>query len=248
VPWTGVISRAVANACPIPEVLRRTRSWLSMHSFTPENTLFANGTCRDEINSSVVKCFADHWGEQFDLAGLGGYPSAGLTGFDAYAHHVPDGGNLLVLYGPHIGVTAEGVLGIVRRSGMAHDSASCGALLTFLARVRNDPSYSVTEDPLDSEQNALERALLPSVAQILDHSDPTAAVTETAFEVIDQVVEQIIERSGVQDPIALVGGVVVNTPGCFDDWFAPRRAEVVNAGGVAGARASGLSELIGDGW
>jgi hypothetical protein len=217
--------------------------WLSVYGFTPDNTLFANATCRDEINTRSVQIFADHWGEDFKLAGLGGYPSAGLTGFLAYAHHMPDAGNLFILYGSHVGVSAEGVLGRVQRSGMAHESGSCGALLSLLDKLTRTPRYTVKEDPLDAEQNTLEKALLASAADVLGAQDPLLTLTERAFDVIDDVLRRIIERAAMTCPVALLGGITFNTPGSFDDCFVPYRAEVLNAGGQAGRRESGLSEL-----
>lgn len=51
------------------------------------------------------------------IGGLGGIPFAGKTGFQAFASHVPDGGNLLILFGPHVGIDKLGKLGFVERRG-----------------------------------------------------------------------------------------------------------------------------------
>lgn len=51
------------------------------------------------------------------FGGLAGVPFAGKTGFNAFASHVPDDGNLLVLYAPHVGMDKMGNLGSVERKG-----------------------------------------------------------------------------------------------------------------------------------
>jgi len=94
--WQDEMFKAFPQAVRLDQVSEKVKSSLGVKGFRPENTLFANCTCRDEINYRGISFFADFWGENFDLAGLGGYPTSGITGFTAYSHHVPDGGNLFI--------------------------------------------------------------------------------------------------------------------------------------------------------
>jgi hypothetical protein len=67
---------------------------MKQYGFTPENTLFAQSVCPDEINHAVgdiTNLFAEYFGEVFHLGGLGGVPFTGKTGFSAFSNHVPDG-------------------------------------------------------------------------------------------------------------------------------------------------------------
>lgn len=48
------------------------------------------------------------WNGMMPIGGLGGIPFAGKTGFKAYASHVPDDGNLLILFAPHVGMDTSG--------------------------------------------------------------------------------------------------------------------------------------------
>jgi hypothetical protein len=78
---------------------------------TRANTLFSHSVCPDEINhmdGDITREIHAHFGKMFSLGGLAGLPFTGLTGFRAYAAHVPDKGNLFVLFAPHCGVTKEG--------------------------------------------------------------------------------------------------------------------------------------------
>ncbi len=177
------------------------------------------------MHASVAR-LAEIWGENFDLAGLGGYPSAGITGFRAYASHVPDGGNLLVFYGSHVGLSQAGTLGVARRPGVSRDTSSCGAVLSFLEKLVRDPHYTPSPDPLDAEQAALECGLMSLADRILEAADRIAAVTECTYRVIDARLGDIVAGSGYRGTLAPLGGITVNTPGDAPDAFVPRRFEV----------------------
>ncbi len=81
---------------------KRVNEILIGHGFTPESTLFGNSTCPDEMNRHITN-FEEYWGENFYLGGLSGIPFTGKTGFRAYSHHMPDDGDLFLMYASHIG-------------------------------------------------------------------------------------------------------------------------------------------------
>jgi hypothetical protein len=86
--------------------------------------------CPDEINheeGDITDELATHFGEVFSLGGLAGIPFSGKTGFGAYAHHVPEGGNIFVLFAPHCAVSEEGLCGMYHRKGQKTLSTACGA-------------------------------------------------------------------------------------------------------------------------
>ena len=85
-----------------------------------ENTLFAHSVCPDEINhddGDITDCLRDHFNGVFSLGGLAGIPFSGKTGFAAYASHVPDEGNIFVLFAPHVAISEEGKIGYYHRRG-----------------------------------------------------------------------------------------------------------------------------------
>lgn len=76
------------------------------------NTLFAYSVCPDEINhefGDLAYVLHNHFGPSFSLGGLGGIPFSGKTGFGAYASHVPDDGNIFILFAPHCAVSHKTV-------------------------------------------------------------------------------------------------------------------------------------------
>ncbi|MBI3888116.1 hypothetical protein HY310_03560, partial [Candidatus Microgenomates bacterium] len=211
------------------------------HQLTPKNTLFGYSTCPDEINRSVTN-FQYYYGEkQFPLGGLTGYPFSGKTGFHAFSHHVPDEdgeGNILVLYGPHVGVSDNGELGKVHREHQLHESAACGAAISFLNKYldakQNSKSYEPHEDYLDAEQYAIEKMLLPYAERIIVSQNPVKELVDANYILIDENILKIINnlREEFKGKIVLVGGVMINTSyahrGCFD----LRRFEIYHNGAM----------------
>jgi len=49
------------------------------------------------------------------MGGLAGIPFVGKSGFNAFAHHVPEDGNIFILYGPHVAVSDIGEIGKYKR-------------------------------------------------------------------------------------------------------------------------------------
>eukprot|EP01032_Pedospumella_encystans_P013319 gene13319-15341_t len=93
------------------DILLRADLLLMEHGCTGENTLYAQSICPDEINhesGDITELFSKHMGEVFHMGGLGGIPFTGKTGFAAFSHHVPDDGNLFILFAPHIGISDSG--------------------------------------------------------------------------------------------------------------------------------------------
>jgi hypothetical protein len=228
--WRETIERHFPGALPFHELEKRSRDYLTHRGLTPETTLFANVICRDEINDGAVEIFSEYWGENFDLGGLAGFPSSGITGFSAYSHHVPDGGSLFVLFGPHVGVSESGEWGKVSRTGISNETAACGALINFLNKIYEDKDYRVIPDPADMEQNMIEDALLCEKAAILGSPKPILAVTEAIYSIISNRLKVIIKRIDLRMQIVLLGGIMINTSPGNPTFFALKEAEILNAG------------------
>ena len=97
-----------------------------------ENTILAESSCPDELNhdsvsSDLFDMMGNRWSEVFHLGGLAGIPFTGSAGWGAFSHHVPDNGNILVVFAPHVGLTQKGQVGKVHRPGQDHMTSACGA-------------------------------------------------------------------------------------------------------------------------
>jgi len=119
--------------------------YLTRLGFTAENTLFAESSCPDEVNhdnelEDITQMFQKTWGEVFPLGGLAGLPFTGKTGWGAFSSHVPDDGNIAVLFAPHVGIDANGKIGKIHRDGQSESSSACGAAIGAYNAVKADPS------------------------------------------------------------------------------------------------------------
>ncbi len=225
--WQQTLSDKFPKAIDFKDLTVVTKSVLASVGLTAHNTLFSNCTCRDEINQYDVEKLAAIWGENFDLAGLGGYPSAGITGFSAYNHHVPDQGYQFILYGPHIGLNEDGVLGKVHRVDMKKETSACGSLIGFLEKVKLNSSYQPSYNPLDPEQYLVEKALILHQEELLSSKEPILTLTQKMYEIIDQRIEEILNKLNTDLAHVLLGGIMINTPQKYSDWFDVKRADLI---------------------
>ena len=98
----------------------------------PANTLFACSVCPDEINhypQSLNNRLSRVAGKCFYMGGLGGIPFTGKVGYNAFTAHMPDNGNLVILFCPHVGITPDGEFGKFDREGQEGHDVACGAAI-----------------------------------------------------------------------------------------------------------------------
>jgi hypothetical protein len=199
------------------------------HQIDISKMLMATSLCSDDMNIPSTSFFRVILGPFF-LGGLGGLPFAGKTGMSAFAHHIPDAGTGLIFYGPHIGVTLDEELGRMYRPRQENSGYCCGALMMALQRFR-DADFQPAVDPTDYQQTTLEQTLFPDREEILSDPHPERAITEKAFQAIDQQIHDLIHRTKAEfkvDRIALLGGVIINTDYGVDDYFDLRNFEVIS--------------------
>jgi len=166
----------------------------------------------------------------FSMGGLAGLPYSGLTGMKAVAHHIPDGGSLLLAYGPHIGISDQGVLGKLRRPGQDHESAACGALTQAVENLLKSPDQIGAYDDDDMEQKTLERRLKPFRDQIISAVNPLKAATDVAYEIIHGLIRRYVVARKTEfkcEHIALTGGIMINTSPNQHDYMDVRHLEVL---------------------
>ena len=139
------------GALPSRAVLHRSAELLHAKlGATPSNTIYADSVCPDEINheeSALPFVMAHFWGRRaFPMGGLAGVPFVGKTGFFAFSHHVPEDGNVLILFGPHVGISESGELGKHHRLGQSCESSACGAVLAAYNKCKNAPCKPCDEE------------------------------------------------------------------------------------------------------
>lgn len=192
--------------------------------------LFATSVCSDDVNVSTD--FRRVLKRPFSMGGLGGLPFAGYTGMVAFAHHIPDGGDGFVFYGPHIGITSDGRLGRMIRQGQSHETNSCGALMLALDRMKTGSvSPLMDNEVLDLEQIHLEEALMPFKDRILSADNQAKEITEVAMEVIHRRIKKLSGMAKNEfhcNRIFCLGGVIVNTDPSEPDYVDVRHFSMYN--------------------
>lgn len=194
--------------------------------------LFATSVCSDDVNVSTD--FRRVLKRPFTMGGLGGLPYSGFTGMVAFSHHIPDGGDAFIFYGPHIGITDEGDIGKMRRIGQQRLTNSCGALMLALERFNRSEdttAYTPLNMPYDMQQYQLEQALMPYKHQILNSDNQNKAITDYAYKVIDGQLKHVVSLAAKEfncERIFLLGGVVINTSEEYNDYVDVRNFDVIH--------------------
>jgi hypothetical protein len=162
---------------------------LHREGFTAGNTLVAASVCRDELARSLVRRLEDEWGPVFDLSGLAGLPSGGVSALAAAVGHRPRVGDRsrFVLVGmSHVGVDDDGTIGRVRRPGMDRATSNCGSLAGVAAALERSMIRDLADDDLDHEQIRVERRIAELVADRPGGTDlDLADLAEAALRCIE---------------------------------------------------------------
>ena len=82
------------GARPSMKIRHIVQGELNKHHISPENTLFAQSICPDEINHNnggISGVFEEYFGDSFHLGGLAGLPFTGSKGYHSLTRSVPDG-------------------------------------------------------------------------------------------------------------------------------------------------------------
>ena len=233
-----LLKKHYPQALTQPEFREKIRHTLAHgHDLDIAKILLITSICADDViavreedtPSHKTRFKRDFLGP-FSMGGLGGLPYSGLTGMKAAAHHIPDGGALMLAYGPHIGISDEGVLGKLLRPGQGHESAACGALSLAVEHLAASPDQIGGYDDDDMEQRTLERRLKPFRDEILNAENPLKAATDRAYQIIHALIRRYVQARKQEfhcEHIALAGGIIINSSPHLVDYIDLRHLEVL---------------------
>lgn len=182
----------------------------------------ATSLCSDEVNRPLEESLYGYFGgRHFVMGGLAGYPFGGLTAFRAMTSHIPDqNGSCLLVYGPHVGISADGQVGRMNRRGKSGPLGTycCGSAIAasrYVTSVYNgdaEPvSTTIAKNALDAQQTFVAASLLPYADQIVQALDPMVELPYETFQAIDDMMLQIVNAQagdpvmGSDTRIALLG-------------------------------------------
>jgi len=204
------------------DVMRRTHKALAKYGINKGNTLYGQSVSSDEINGDhghLTALMTQYYGRTFRLGGIGGLPYVGKTGFGAFSHHVQDNGNVLIVFGPHIGFTMEGEIGKFLRRGQAGLSMACAGLDAYNQCMGG--GYYVAHDRQDLQQSRLRLLLKKHCREVSEAKHPMVALVHQVYKLVESELMQIINTDFGPGKLVLLGGIQINMPHPMRGRFLP---------------------------
>ena len=201
------------------EVDAKVWNTLRSRGYTPANTLFAASTCPDEINYKpyeMLDLMTRRWGEMFQLGGLAGVPFVGRAGFGAMSHHVPEGGKMVIVFAPHVGIVDDGTIGKIKRDNQAEVTTACGAAVGAFKALMKEKSAdpALESDYFDAQINYIVAKLRSRIGEAADAPDVQAFVAYQMYDLVRQLfVEELTTTGGFFDygeEVTVIGGIQIN--------------------------------------
>eukprot|EP00401_Gymnodinium_catenatum_P037450 CAMPEP_0117485922 /NCGR_PEP_ID=MMETSP0784-20121206/15212_1 /TAXON_ID=39447 /ORGANISM="" /LENGTH=701 /DNA_ID=CAMNT_0005280519 /DNA_START=74 /DNA_END=2176 /DNA_ORIENTATION=- len=222
------------GALPGQAVHQRTLRIFGRYGFEDKNTIFGTSLCPDEINNEsfgLPVLMQEFWGEVFPMGGISGAPFAGKTGFKAFSSHVAEDGNIIVLFGPHVAISATGEVGYCHRSGQDKQSTACGAVIGAYKACRQGWSPSAaTAGAYDRQMDWIKQQIAPHARAIATSENPYAALAYQSYEMVKDKIFSVVNNDFGSGYLCLVGGIQINLPDGMDDHFLPCTFELRRAG------------------
>lgn len=218
---TEAIEKEFPGAMPYGVAIDSLLAHLSLAGITSDKILWGQSTCVDDIINTKDKLIHPEIKGPFTFGGLGGLPFTGITGIDAFAHHVPEDGTALLFVGPHIGYTQGEGWGKILRHGQQHSSTCCGALYAAVDKLSKNQITAEIPAEDDYQEQLIEQLALRHKDEILNSSAPLVTLTRVVFEEAERKVtdyaKKVHERHFAY--AVVVTGVIINTDYEFDDYL-----------------------------
>jgi len=215
------IQKEFPGAMPYGVAIDTLLHKLARVGITSDKILWGQSTCVDDIINTKNRLAHTEIKGPFTFGGLGGLPFTGVTGIDAFAHHVPEDGTALLFVGPHIGYTDGEGWGKILRHGQRHTSSCCGALYSALDKLRKNQITSAIPSEEDYQEQLLEQLALHHQQEILSAPEPlvmlTRVVLQEADHKITEYARKVRERHFAY--AVVVAGIIINTDYQFDDYL-----------------------------
>jgi hypothetical protein len=220
------------------ELATRVVELLEEKGFMVENTLLCTSLCADELARVLEDEFVEIYGNNFNLGGLSGFPFAGNTGWGAMSAHVPDNGFNLVIHGPHVGITKDGTIGKVERSGIALVDNCCGSAIAASNYLKGitDGGASITpklQQFSDFQQGAVQELILPFGKRLSRAENRMRELPYALYDSQEVLVNDIVNngKGSIKAGLAVLGGIQINTGPDTLDYFHPLRFDYYDGDG-----------------
>jgi Limiting CO2-inducible proteins B/C beta carbonyic anhydrases len=225
-----IIHRYYPNATTTIDSVNRLIDFIeSQLDLEPAQLMAADSICSDDVNSIQYPARASEFLGPFKMGGLDGFPFTGLTGMGAFASHVPDDGAVFIYYGPHIGISKEGVIGEIHRIGQNKNTGCCGAAKGALSKLINNQIIANNITDLDYQMNTIEQILFSEKDRILNANRQLQEATEVIYEAIDKRINELVEKTNYNCKfVILVGAILINSDSDVGSFTATKRFDVID--------------------
>lgn len=189
------------------------------YNIAPDKILLGASTCVDDIIYTKNFHFHPEIKGPFHLGGLAGLPFTGISGLEAFAHHTPDSGALLLLVEPHIGYSEKKGWGFVLRHEQAEASSCCGALMGTLGKLQAGALKAEISDD-DYQGGKIAELALHHKQEILNAENPIIELTRiTSLSAEEQISAHVLDVNLEHARyIVIITGVIINTDFSFTDY------------------------------
>jgi hypothetical protein len=195
----------------------------------PNQLMHADSMCCDDVNAIQYPPRAYEMLGPFKMGGLNGYPFAGVTGMNAFAHHVPEDGAVVVFYAPHIGITKDGTIGEIHRFGQSENSACCGAAKGALGKLLNNQIVKDNITDLDYQMNTIEQIFLKQADRIKSAESQIFEATEVMYEAINERIEELVSKTNYPCKyVILIGAIFINGDKDMGSFCSYKRFDVID--------------------
>jgi|GEM_PF-5067228 len=230
----AAIEKEFSGAVAIPALVEQIEKEVGKLGYELQQAKPAISSCRDDTTAELEHALhAKGFLNAFHLHTLTGLPVSGKASIAAYYHHIPKQGVGIIIYAPHLGVDAEGRIGSVNRHGIAHPSASCGAVHALLAHFKEGE-----ENHIPGERELSDVAASFSREEVLHAEQPFLYIAETLYtkgmrmlqEQMHSVQEENKKEGDNEHPVLLFGGIHIDTHHKVDNKFQIREIVLLRNG------------------
>ena len=222
------INSTFPSAVSSDELVAVVKKTLKEHGFRRATTTLVTSLCSEQFNRETEKKFTRAYGEHVPIGGLAGFPFGGVQSFEEIADNMVRCGDALIMYGPHLSVSEDGVLQTSCHS--AEKAAS------YIESVRNGGAEMKLEDCMedglcvDVEQYFLQNTLMPFGDRLAaakgDATELPMVLYDAQADMMDELVTEGCKKHEIEGFVCLLGGVQINTPSGVADYFLPMRFEL----------------------
>jgi hypothetical protein len=223
------IKNKFPNAVPYKEAVDSLVNHLKRFGIQANQMLWGQSTCVDDITNTKDKLISEIKGP-FNFGGLAGLPFTGVTGLDAFAHHVPEDGTAILFVGPHIGYNEKEGWGKILRHDQHHTSTCCGALAAALAKLQKGALKSQSPSPEDYQEGIIEQLAYTHHDEILSSSDPLISFTRLTYREaarqMSNYASKVKERHFKY--AVVVTGIIINTDYTLKDYLSVETVSILD--------------------